>query len=82
VAQHQVNIRIDDADFGLLEAGAYIEHRGIADELRAALSAHVAKLRDDHDVMAVVHVRAARDARGAKDQPGVSSLDEKRSRGR
>lgn len=80
MAQHQVNIRVDDADYEVLEAGAFVEHRSLADEFRAALHAWVVALKTDPDVASVLSIREERDGKKVGNEPAVTSLDTKRKR--
>ena len=81
--QRQINVRLNEDDVAVLEAGGFIDNRSLTDEARAALLLHVESLREEPLVQKALEVRAERaKAKQADDSKRVSSLDAKRKQAR
>jgi hypothetical protein len=65
VAQRQVNIRLDDDDYRVLEAAANVNRRTLPEEVRTILVERVAAANEDPHVQELLRIWAERD--GAAD---------------
>ncbi len=75
MAQRQINIRIEESEFDVLAAEAFVEGVAPPDLLRPLIEQHVAELESDPDTMEALRGKQARDRRkAAKKGAAVSSL--------
>ena len=81
MTQRQLNVRIDEGEFEVLEAAAYVDDENPPDVVRALLKTHVEELERDPEVIDALRAKRARKGRkAAKRKQSVSSLDERRKR--
>jgi hypothetical protein len=59
---HQLNIRVDEATLELLKSSAYLDECTLPELLRSVIDAHVASLRTDPHIQAVLNAKAERAA--------------------
>jgi uncharacterized protein (DUF1778 family) len=78
MAQRQVNIRVDDEDFEILEASAFVNGTTLSDEVRQAVLALVLRAREEEDVLDALAIRYRR-AGDAKADSTVTHLRPKGS---
>lgn len=76
----QINVRLDDDDVAALEAAAFVGDRSLPEEARTALLRHVAEVKKDPLVIAMLALKATRTKENAAKVPAVSSLDARRDK--
>jgi hypothetical protein len=82
MAQRQVNIRVDEEDFEVLEASAFVNGTTLSDEVRRAVRALVMRARDEGDVRDALKIRHKRAGAAPSTGSTVTPLrPEGRSRG-
>ncbi len=57
MAQRQVNVRVDDATFGVLEAAAFLEGASLPDLIRPRIEAAARDYADEHAVQTALRAR-------------------------
>lgn len=61
MAQRQVNVRLDDKDYRVLEAAANVNRRTLPEEIRTVLVERVAAASDDPHVRELLRIWAERE---------------------